>query len=401
MRITSPFCSSCCRTRWSLTKTPLRLFRSTTCHRPSRQTKRQCRRLTSGSGRRTSASLWRPRMTSGWVRSMNSPPGCMTSRSGVGPAPRSGWRWGPWTGRPSASSAGKGLSSMTLTCSGGAAGVGGSGRPGRAFGSRLSAAYIRARLRRKAEPARPSTPANPGGFGQAGNSAGAEKSQQSGGVSTNPAAFVSSAVLPAAAFRQTGLGRVFCPTSGAKVRHPIARNRTMRRIVALTLLAVVPLWAAGVARAAHCGACAYPQGAAAPEQCRMPQVQYRVCYRTVVEEQNCVCYRPVYNTVLQECRYTAYRPVYEQHVRECRQTCYRPVYEDYDVVRRYTVCRPVYEQHVRECRYTVCRPVWEEYQVPVRYCTYRPVYEQHVREGRYTICRAVSQQSPVGVRATS
>src|SRR5262245_2156021 len=119
----------------------------------------------------------------------------------------------------------------------------------------------------------------------------------------------------------------------------------MRRAFVLTVLLAVPLLgAAGGARAAHCGASAYPDGCDAPEQSCLPRVQYRVCYHTVVEEQTAVCYRPVYHTVLKECRQTVLRPVYEQHVRECRQTVLRPVYEDYDVVRNYTCYRPVYEQ---------------------------------------------------------
>ena len=39
------------------------------------------------------------------------------------------------------------------------------------------------------------------------------------------------------------------------------------------------------AAASHCGACAYPTGCASPEQCCMPSVRYRVCYKTIVEEQ--------------------------------------------------------------------------------------------------------------------
>src|SRR6516225_245336 len=97
---------------------------------------------------------------------------------------------------------------------------------------------------------------------------------------------------------------------------------------------VVALIAAGGplgerASAAHCGASGYPADCCAPEQTCMPAVRYRICYKTVVEDQTRVCYRPVYHTAIRECRYT--------------------------------VCRPVFEQHVRECRYTICKPVWEEY----------------------------------------
>ena len=65
--------------------------------------------------------------------------------------------------------------------------------------------------------------------------------------------------------------------------------------------ALAGLVAGGDARAAHCGACAYPAAAVAPEQCCPPVVRYRVCYRPVVEERTRVCYRPVYRTILQEC----------------------------------------------------------------------------------------------------
>src|SRR5438105_1236276 len=102
---------------------------------------------------------------------------------------------------------------------------------------------------------------------------------------------------------------------------------------------------AGEGRAAHCGANSYPAACCGSEQCCLPAVRYRVCYRTVVETQSCVRYRPVRHTVMKECRYTVCKPVYEQHVRECRYSVCKPVWESYNVVRKYTVCKPVYEQH--------------------------------------------------------
>src|SRR5262249_30462920 len=99
----------------------------------------------------------------------------------------------------------------------------------------------------------------------------------------------------------------------------------------------------GSARAAHCGACGYPQSCFSQEQCCLPKIRYRVGYQTLVEEQTKVCYRPVYQTTMKECRYTVCKPVYERHVRECRYTVARPVWEEYNVVRKYTVCKPVYE----------------------------------------------------------
>src|SRR5262249_49815082 len=55
MRTASPPRRVACCTRSPLTKTPLRLLRSCTCQRLLEKVNRQCRRLTSGSGRRTSA----------------------------------------------------------------------------------------------------------------------------------------------------------------------------------------------------------------------------------------------------------------------------------------------------------------------------------------------------------
>ena len=72
----------------------------------------------------------------------------------------------------------------------------------------------------------------------------------------------------------------------------------------------------GTAQAGHCGACRYPVCHRSAEQCCMPEVRYRVCYQTVIEEHTKTCYRPVYQTVMRECRYTVCKPVYEQHVRE-------------------------------------------------------------------------------------
>src|SRR3954453_23595500 len=109
------------------------------------------------------------------------------------------------------------------------------------------------------------------------------------------------------------------------------------RLKSVGWVALVLAVAGGPARGAHCGACAYPAAAVAPEQCCPPVVRYRVCYQPVVEERTRVCYRPVYRTVMQECSYT--------------------------------VCRPVFEQHVCPEVTPVCRSVVEEYEVPRRYCT--------------------------------
>src|SRR5581483_6233593 len=78
------------------------------------------------------------------------------------------------------------------------------------------------------------------------------------------------------------------------------RSPEMRLKVALPLLVCLAglASAGGEARAAHCGASGYPAQCCAPEQCCMPTVRYRVCYRTVVEEQTQTCYRPVYRTVM-------------------------------------------------------------------------------------------------------
>ena len=197
----------------------------------------------------------------------------------------------------------------------------------------------------------------------------------------------------------------------------------------------------------------------------MPTVHYRVCYRTVEEEQPCVGYREVYHTVMKECRSVCYKPVYEQHVCEQHYTVCKPVYEDFDVCRNtpsatrctsstspsaatrsasrstqeycvpvhYCTYRPVYEQHVAQRCYTVCKPVlpgipgsgqllhlpagvraarhaallhglppvYQDYQVPVHYTTYKPVYEQHVAQRCYTVCHPVYQEYEVPVHYTT
>ena len=142
----------------------------------------------------------------------------------------------------------------------------------------------------------------------------------------------------------------------------------MRLKVAFPLAAAVFALAAWTnpASAAHCGACDYPAPCCEPEQCCMPVVRYRVCYRTVEEEQPCVCYRQVFHTVMKECRSVCYKTVYEQHVRQEHYTVCKPVYEDYNVARKYTVCHTEYEQHMAQRRYTTCKPVYSEYQVPVQ-----------------------------------
>ena len=66
--------------------------------------------------------------------------------------------------------------------------------------------------------------------------------------------------------------------------------------LATALVGLGTLTSAAAACHHHCGACAYPTQCCAPEQCCMPTVRYRVCYRTVVEEEERVCYRPVYRT---------------------------------------------------------------------------------------------------------
>src|SRR5262249_30882646 len=140
-----------------------------------------------------------------------------------------------------------------------------------------------------------------------------------------------------------------------------ARNSPMRQPFGWLLLAALAasVWTAEAARAAHCGACAYPVQYYTPAQACLPRLQYQICYRPVVEEQTQVCYGHVYRTVLKECRSTVCKPVYEQHWREHRYTVCRPVWETYEVPRKYTVYKPLYEQHVRECRYHVLRPVYE------------------------------------------
>src|SRR5262249_31558511 len=160
--------------------------------------------------------------------------------------------------------------------------------------------------------------------------------------------------------RRRGVGReyVAAPDTG-----PFREEMEMRRNVALALAAALAGWMASAtpAEASHCGACGFPAQTICAEQCQMPEVRYRVCYQTVVEEQRRVCYRPVYRTVMKECRSPSWRPVYEQHVRTEKYTVQKPVYEDYDVVRKYVVSKPVYEQHVRAEYYTVQKPVVQTY----------------------------------------
>src|SRR5262245_57702898 len=86
-------------------------------------------------------------------------------------------------------------------------------------------------------------------------------------------------------------------------------ERMLPQLAALVGLAA----AVSPAAAAHCGACGYPAPTCCPDQCCLPVVRYRICYKTVVEEQTEVCYRPVYQTVLKECRETVCKPVYEKH----------------------------------------------------------------------------------------
>ena len=123
----------------------------------------------------------------------------------------------------------------------------------------------------------------------------------------------------------------------------------MRLKFAFALAAALAGWMASAkpAQASHCGACAFPEQTLGAEQCCVPQVRYRVCYQTIVEDQTQTCYRQVFHTVMKECRSTSWSPVYEQCYRTVNYTVQRPVYENYDVVRKYVVCRPVYEQHVR------------------------------------------------------
>ena len=101
----------------------------------------------------------------------------------------------------------------------------------------------------------------------------------------------------------------------------------MRLKVAFPLVAAVIGFGSigGAARASYCGSGSYPDGSCSPEQC-VPNVRYRVCYRTVTEDRSCTCYRPVYHTVMKECRTTVCRTVQEQHMRECRYTVCKPVY---------------------------------------------------------------------------
>src|SRR3954454_5034898 len=132
-------------------------------------------------------------------------------------------------------------------------------------------------------------------------------------------------LLPNTIFSQSQLSRtVYVISAGvAPVRGTPKRRTTelsvrrglMRHNVALALAAALAGWMASAtpAEAPHCGACAFPAQNICAEQCRLPEVRYRVCYQTVVEEQTQVCHRPVYRTVLKECRSTSYRPVYEQH----------------------------------------------------------------------------------------
>src|SRR5690242_13805170 len=82
--------------------------------------------------------------------------------------------------------------------------------------------------------------------------------------------------------RASGRGGVHRAAGPAK-----KEEREMRVKVAVLLALAAVAWAGlpGTARAGHCGACRYPAQAACPEQCAMPAVSYRVCYRTVVEDQ--------------------------------------------------------------------------------------------------------------------
>src|SRR5262249_20950515 len=116
-----------------------------------------------------------------------------------------------------------------------------------------------------------------------------------------------------------------------------ARGTAMSwKLWAWPVVAVLGLWSAGTASAAHFGSCSYPGPAICAEQCQLPCVRYRVCYRPEVETHTKVCYRPVYNTVVEQERYTVCRREYETCYREHRYTVCRPVTECYEVEQRYT-----------------------------------------------------------------
>src|SRR5262249_52402751 len=106
------------------------------------------------------------------------------------------------------------------------------------------------------------------------------------------------------------------------------------RLTIASLLAALAWLLAGPGQTAHagrhCGACTYPSECICKEQCCQPTVRYKVCYQTVVEEQQQVCYRPIYRTVMKECRYTIYKPCYETHYRDCKYTVCKTITEPYD-----------------------------------------------------------------------
>src|SRR5262252_8813836 len=87
---------------------------------------------------------------------------------------------------------------------------------------------------------------------------------------------------------------------GVNKRNRLSKESKMRTKLLVALTAV--LGAAGTAQAAHCGACRYPAWHCHAEQSCMPEVRYKVCYQTVIEEHTKTCYRPVYQTVMRECR---------------------------------------------------------------------------------------------------
>src|SRR5688572_18466548 len=132
------------------------------------------------------------------------------------------------------------------------------------------------------------------------------------------------------------------------------------------------------ARAAHCGASAYP-AACCPDSCCYPKVRYKTCWQTVVEDQTRVCYKNVYKTVMKECRYTVCKPVYETVEKECR----------------YTVCKPVYTEETIPCKQIICKPVWEEGVREVTECTYQRVEETCYRECVRKVCKQVTEMRTV------
>src|SRR3954464_14596725 len=100
-------------------------------------------------------------------------------------------------------------------------------------------------------------------------------------------------------------------------------RRTSARLVLAALVGLAA--AAGTARAAHCGASAYPVNLLTAEQSCLPAVQYRVVYQTGLESEPRVCYRPVCQTVLREVHSVDYKTVYEQQMRQFRYTLQKPV----------------------------------------------------------------------------